>query len=208
MALPKVFVIGDSISIGYGPYLKDMVAGLWDYDRKSGEEEALRNLDIPAGANGGDSARVLEYLEALEKAGGWKPDVLLLNCGLHDLKTDRESGAKQIPLDDYKKNLEAVAALLKRLGVRTVWVRTTPVCDEWHTANKLFDRFMADVDAYNEVADAVMEGSGFEILDLFSFTKSQDHPHELTQDGVHFTEPTQRLQAAFIAGYLDRVQVG
>ncbi|MHC4884697.1 MAG: SGNH/GDSL hydrolase family protein, partial [Planctomycetota bacterium] len=84
-----LFVIGDSISIGYGPFLKAMTAAHFNYARKSGEEEALKNLDIPAGANGGNSAKVLAYLEALAASKSFATDILLINCGLHDLNQNR-----------------------------------------------------------------------------------------------------------------------
>jgi len=60
----KLYVIGDSISIQYGPYLEAALRGVMAYARKEGEEEALLNLDIPQGANGGDSGMVLSFLEA------------------------------------------------------------------------------------------------------------------------------------------------
>lgn len=52
-ARPRLFVIGDSISIFYGPYLKKYVEGKFDYDRKRDKGEAMKNLDNPVGANGG-----------------------------------------------------------------------------------------------------------------------------------------------------------
>ena len=55
MPLPTCYVIGDSISIQYGPYLESALGASWQYDRKSGDAEARKNLDIPIGANGGDS---------------------------------------------------------------------------------------------------------------------------------------------------------
>ena len=58
----KLFVIGDSISIHYGPYLKAITKGKFEYDRKTGLDQALTNLDKPTGANAGDSLMVLEYL--------------------------------------------------------------------------------------------------------------------------------------------------
>jgi len=51
----SLFIIGDSISIQYGPHLKKMVEGWLHYGRKRGEAEALNDLDRPAGTNGGDS---------------------------------------------------------------------------------------------------------------------------------------------------------
>jgi hypothetical protein len=59
-----VFVIGDSISIHYGPFLKKMVNEKYNYDRKGNMEDALKNLDKAIGANGGDSSMVLEYLNS------------------------------------------------------------------------------------------------------------------------------------------------
>ncbi|KIE48240.1 hypothetical protein U732_4009 [Clostridium argentinense CDC 2741] len=59
----SLFVIGDSISIHYGPYLREMIKDKFAYDRKRGLEHALIDLDKPVGANIGDSSMVLEYLQ-------------------------------------------------------------------------------------------------------------------------------------------------
>ncbi|MHC4887662.1 MAG: SGNH/GDSL hydrolase family protein, partial [Planctomycetota bacterium] len=123
----SLFVVGDSISIGYGPFLKSMTQEHFDYSRKSGEEAALKNLDIPAGANGGNSAKVLAYLEALAASESFSTDILLLNCGLHDLNQNRETGEYQVPLEQYRENLVKVAEVAKQLSTRPVWVSTTPV---------------------------------------------------------------------------------
>jgi GTP-binding protein HflX len=45
--------------------------------RKEGAEEALLNLDIPQGANGGDSSMVRTFLAAKAAAGGIDADLLL-----------------------------------------------------------------------------------------------------------------------------------
>ena len=63
----KVFVIGDSISIQYGPYLKKFIEGKYLYDRKRDNGEAMQDLNKPVGANGGDSRMVVDYLETLQK---------------------------------------------------------------------------------------------------------------------------------------------
>lgn len=99
----KIFVVGDSISIHYGPYLERGLRGVMAYDRKGGQAEASRNPDPPADANGGDSAMVLAYLRRLKDGGGPDADTLLLNCGLHDIKRDPVSGACQVPIDAYAR---------------------------------------------------------------------------------------------------------
>ncbi len=201
---PDVFVIGDSISLQYGPHLERMLAGRFDYARKSGEEEALRDLDIPAGANGGDSERVLAYLRALQSDATWNPSLLLLNCGLHDLKTDPATGEKQVPLERYRSNLRAILDLLQGDGVPLVWVRTTPVDDRTHRAEqKGFHRYAADVDAYNRAADEVMASADVMVADLHSLTASLGSAAEIFRDHVHYPEWVQRVQAAYLAGIVE-----
>ena len=63
----NLYVIGDSISIHYGPYLKKQLHGVVGYARKEGEEEARLNLDNPSGANGGDSSMVFHFYKARQR---------------------------------------------------------------------------------------------------------------------------------------------
>lgn len=42
--MKRLFVIGDSISIHHGPYLKKILRDRYHYDRKRGAEEALADL--------------------------------------------------------------------------------------------------------------------------------------------------------------------
>ena len=67
--MKHVYIIGDSISIQYGPYLEKALKGIMTYARKEGEAESLLNLDNPQGANGGDSSMVLAYLHGLKQQG-------------------------------------------------------------------------------------------------------------------------------------------
>ena len=201
--MKRVYVVGDSISIQYGPHLRDMLAGTMAYSRKEGDEEALLNLDNPQGANGGDSSRVLAFLRARAAAGGIPADILLLNCGLHDIKTDPATGRKQVPLADYERNLAAILDLRPRLVPAMAWIRTTPADERVHNKPGMgFLRFAADGDAYNAAADAAMTAAGVPVIDLFTFTRNLGP--DLFCDHVHFAEPVRRLQAAFLAGWLGR----
>ena len=78
MGLPKVYVIGDSISCQYGPYLRDLLAGVFGYARKTGDEPALRASGTDQSENGGDSSAVLVFLEAMQTHGGIDADLLLV----------------------------------------------------------------------------------------------------------------------------------
>jgi len=205
MSKKELYVLGDSISMGYGQFLEKMCETSMNYSRKSGEEEALKNLDIPVGANGGDSSRVLEYLNLLKKSGQFKKDIMLINCGLHDLKADKESGEKQVPLDLYRQNLEQLANVAKELADCVVWINTTPVLFAVHHERKPFDRSEKDVIEYNKCADEIMAKANIRIADLWSFTMSYQLDETILADGVHFCPEIQEKQAAFLAGYLNAI---
>ncbi|MDN3690531.1 SGNH/GDSL hydrolase family protein [Cyclobacterium jeungdonense] len=200
-ALPSLFVIGDSISMQYGPFLEQYVQGKWVYDRKRDDGSSSANLDNPAGANGGDSGMVLAYLQKKVQDPAFNPDLMLINCGLHDIKTDVRTGKKQVSLDDYRENLEQIYSLLQESGIRMVWIRTTPVDDETHNSKQQsFHRYAADLEIYNAVADVVFETRNVPVIDLHRFT--QNLGADLFIDHVHFGEETRARQAAFIAGFL------
>ena len=99
MPVTDIYVIDDSISIQYGPYLEKTVEPELRYARKCGDE-ALQNLDVPRGANGGDSAMVRSFMESLSSMPNFHPHILLANCGLHDIKFDRNSGKHQVSEED------------------------------------------------------------------------------------------------------------
>jgi polygalacturonase/lysophospholipase L1-like esterase len=198
----RVFVLGDSISMQYGPALERLLAPHFEYDRKRDDGAGTSaNLDDPNGANGGDSRMVLAYLRSRRSHQPISADILLLNCGLHDIRTDPVTQAKRTPIDEYRANLQAILTEAAAMGLRVVWVRTTPVIDRLHNSRcEKFHRFAADVDAYNQAADEIMRAAGVPILDLHAFTLPL-LPGALI-DHAHFDEVTREKQAVFLAAGL------
>ncbi len=185
--LPRLFVIGDSISMQYGPYLEQYLAGQFSY---------ARMID-----NGGDSNNVLRYLRTMQKSGSIAADVLLLNCGLHDIKTYPATGETQVSPDDYESNLAAIIQLAKEMVPQIFWVRTTPVDEIVHNQPEMaFHRFAKDCDTYNAIADAVMRLNVVPMIDLYSMTLNLGA--DLYCDHVHFHDHIRAKQAAYIAGWL------
>ena len=73
--------------------------------------------------------------------------------------------------------------------------------DERHNRlNTTFQRFEADVEAYNAAADRIMEEHGITTIDLFTFTRNLGP--DVYGDHVHYTTEVRMQQAAFIAGHL------
>lgn len=198
--LPSVFLIGSSFTIQFGPYFEKALDGRFRFDRKrnSGTERAEDDLDIPKGASGGDSSMVLAYLRARRDHDPILPGVLLLQCGLHDMKTTPSTGVKQVPLDAFRRNLKAIITEGRAMNQKIAWMRITPVVDEIHNKRSTsFHRFAADVDAYNKVADEVMKEARAEIIDTYTFCL-QFVPNGFI-DHIHYTEEARRKQGEFIA---------
>ena len=180
---PLVVLIGDSIRMGYQDHVISQLAG-------------RAEVWVPK-ENGGDSRNVLAHLDQWVLVR--QPDVVHVNCGLHDLK--RAFGAESaVPLAEYERNVRQILQRLQReLNGTVVWVTTTPVDETWHHQNKGFDRLEADVDAYNAAARAVAEDLGVPIDDLFDVVEREGKAQLLTQDGVHFTEEGSQLLGRVVA---------
>ncbi|MDR2675331.1 MAG: SGNH/GDSL hydrolase family protein [Opitutaceae bacterium] len=198
----RVFVIGDSISMHYSPWLEKFLAPSFEYDRKRGD--AGGNLDVPQGANGGDSRSVLSYLRFRHGHAPIKPGFLLLNCGLHDIKRHPVTMTIGVGLSDYAANLREMLKTAAAMRQRVVWVRTTPVLDENHNSRKVgFLRFAADVAACNRCADGIMRAAGVPVVDLHTFSDS--FGPEAFADHVHYINSVREKQAAFIAGAIKAI---
>jgi lysophospholipase L1-like esterase len=204
--MKKLFVIGDSISCYYGKYLSQYLKGVFEYDRKGGNH-VLEDLDdCTNGINGGDSSMVLTYLKKVVDEEWFAPDILLVNCGLHDTKRI-DDGPLQIPPDQYKANLREICETAKQNEIEMVWVRTTPLNQKHQLPGYM--RKSDDIDDYNKIADKVMMEHNIKIIDLFTFTRNlgDDIYINDNKDQVHFTESAAALQAAYIAGAISKKEI-
>ena len=170
---PRVQLIGDSITMAYAPLVAQRLA-----------ETAVV---LPPPTNAGDGANLLAHLDEWVLTS--PPDLLHVNCGLHDLKRARPSGAYQQPLGAYRANLGAIIRrLTAAMPGRVVWATVTPVLFERHRARKDFDRYPSDVDAYNQAALAVVGRSGVPVNDLHAVICATGVERCLGEDGVHMTD--------------------
>lgn len=143
--LPRVLLIGDSISIGYTQPVRDLLKGKANLHR------------IPA--NGGPTLNGLKNLKAWLGPGKW--DVIHFNFGIHDSKF-MEPGRQQVPPADYEKNLREIVKQLQATGAKLIWATTTPIPDGELNPKRTFDK----VPTYNAAALKVMTEAGVAINDL------------------------------------------
>src|SRR6185437_11525756 len=171
--LPKVALIGDSIRLGYAPLVAKRLAG--------------QAIVFSPAANGGDSDNVLKHLE--EWVIREKPDIIHLNCGLHDLKQAKRDKRYQVDRASYEANLkQIVARIRKETSATLVFANTTPIVDARHAKRGAnFDRHETDVQRYNETALAVMRPAGVPVDDLHTIVERAGVEKVLGMDGTHYT---------------------
>ena len=143
--LPRVLLIGDSISIGYTLPVRELLKGKANVHR------------IPA--NGGPTKNGTANIEKWLGTGKW--DVIHFNWGIHDLKF-MPDGKRQVEPEDYEKNLRTLVTRMKATGAKLIWATTTPIPDGELNPTRKFGK----VPEYNAIAKKVMTENGVAIDDL------------------------------------------
>lgn len=136
--LPRVLLIGDSVSRGYTQAARKAMAGKANVHR--------------APANCGPTASGLKNMDVWLGDGKWA--VIHFNFGIHDRNT---------PLPDYTQRLEQLIERMKKTGAKLIWASTTPIPDSpdgKQTAASIVER--------NQAAAAVMRKHGVLTDDLFA----------------------------------------
>ncbi len=151
--LPRVLLIGDSVSRGYTQSVRKTLAGRANVHR--------------APANCGPTSMGLQKLDVWLGAGKW--DVIHFNFGIHDRNT---------PVAEYRQRLEQLVDRLKKTGAKLIWASTTPIPDDpakQQTAASIVER--------NEAAAQIMEKHGVATDDLFTAVtphlETMQNPHDV-----------------------------
>ncbi len=174
--MPRVLLIGDSISYGYLPFVQGILTNKMDV--------------VHAPGNNASTAYGLAHLDAWLGTDRW--DVIHFNWGLHDMKyidgltnmTAVSKGKQWVPVEQYEPNLRLLVRRLKKTGAKLVWCTTTPVPEG------VFGRVPKTELAYNAAALRVMRSEGVQVNDLHAFVGSPEQ--RLAMGGkpkdVHYTD--------------------
>jgi len=180
--LPNVLIIGDSISIGYTPFVKK-------------DLEGIANVSRPLFENGkNENCQGTTYgLHHIDKWIGMKKwDLIHFNFGLHDLKhvdsvtgknSDNPKDPYQADRKEYKKNLSEIVKKLKDTDAILIFATTTPYPD--NLKGSMRDPGLSK--KYNKVAIKVMKKNNILINDLYGFVLPKMEELQIPQN-VHFTE--------------------
>ena len=187
--LPRVLIIGDSISTGYTPFVTELFNG--------------RANIIHAPGNNASTVVGLANLDAWLGSKPW--DVIHFNWGLHDMKyidaqtkmTDVAAGKQWVPVAQYEKNLKELVQRLKKTGARLVWCSTTPIPEG------VKGRVPGDEVIFNAAALRVMQAEGVPVDDLYAFTKPQHEKLGRPKD-VHYTAAGYRALAGAVTAAIEQ----
>jgi acyl-CoA thioesterase-1 len=182
--LPRVLLIGDSISIGYTIPTRKALEGIANVNR------------IPTNGSSSDVglAKLDEWLAT--DGAGKKWDVIHFNWGLHDLKHWKDgkldlAGPQVNPVEAYEKNLREIVTKLKQTGAKLIFATTTPVPEGSG------GRVAKDEIAYNAAALLVMKDNGVAIDDLHAVVVAK--PDTQREKNVHFTDDGYKALATQVA---------
>lgn len=145
--LPRVLLIGDSISIGYTLPVREKLKG----------KANVHRVPINAGA----TEVGLENMKSWLGDGKW--DVIHFNFGLHDAKYRSETEMRATP-EQYLKNLQELVNQMKATGAKLIFATTTPTPSKLSRATRRFD----SIPSRNEIAVKLMKENGVAIDDLYA----------------------------------------
>lgn len=178
-ALPRVLLIGDSVSRAYTQTVRRELTGKANVHR--------------APANCGPTATGVRKIDVWLGDGKW--DVIHFNFGIHDRAT---------PLADYTQRLEQLIDRMSRTGATLVWASTTPipdVSDRKYVAASIVER--------NAAAAELMAKHQIAIDDLFTAVRPRlaelQNPNDVHFSGPGNEFLGQQV-AMFLEGILDRTE--
>lgn len=180
--LPRVLLIGDSISKGYTPYVVEMMKDQAVVTRNQG--------------NAGPAMRGLENIDEWLAVDKW--DVIHFNWGLHDMYLWNYKEADRAPAA-YEKRLDTLVQRLKKTGAKLIWATTTPACPEAEKKCKVIVD-PATEQKFLEAAARVMKKHEVQVNDLHAFIKSTKGAYTIAANDVHYTkEGSKKLAEQVVA---------
>lgn len=180
--LPRVLLIGDSISMGYTIPVRERLKGKANVHR------------IPM--NGGPTTRGLQNIDKWLGDGDW--DVIHFNWGIHDLR-HMEDGKRQVEPEDYEKNLRALVGKLKATEAKLIWATITPIPEPPLKPERTF----GDEVEYNLIAAKVMAENDIHTNDLHTYVLPRFAELQNPQD-LHYQPEGSEFLAQKVASEIEK----
>jgi lysophospholipase L1-like esterase len=191
--LPVIYSSGDSISLGYWPYLE---GELWEEANVYYQRELWKDISEASSSNNGHAHLAHASLLKAYENEAFQPDYLMINFGLHMIATYQN---KQEEYADWVQKFEELA---NTQNTQLVWVNTTPYGSFRTPQNVIIGQF-------NALVSSIAEENGTPVIDLHAFVTEvveELGEENVYTDGVHFTEEIKERQAEFIANRIREIR--
>ena len=184
--MKKVFLLGDSIRMGYDEYVRELLQGTAEvfYPEDNGRFAGYTYVSLP----------LWKYISG----DPGKVNVVHWNTGHWDCAHFFRDSEPYSTVEEYAAWLYRVHACIRRNfpAAQVIFATTTGVAPgRYEQMNS--PRSNEEIAAYNRAAEQVMAELGVPVNDLAAFTA--DFPLEYFADEVHFTEAGSRLLAGKVA---------
>jgi acyl-CoA thioesterase-1 len=193
--LPKILIIGDSISGGYFPFVQEGLKGKAKVFQPSYIDENGKTK----GCCGGTTQGLKEIDFFLHKK---KWDIIHFNFGLHDIKhidpvtgknSKNLSHPHQASPEEYERNLIEIIKKLQRTGAKLIFAMTTPYPDK--LGKQMRSPGMPKI--YNQVALKIMNNNQIIVNDLYSLVLPKIIELQIPNN-VHFKENGSKFLADLV----------
>ncbi|MBL4702197.1 MAG: hypothetical protein JKX85_13165 [Phycisphaeraceae bacterium] len=191
--IPNIVLLGDSIRMDYQEIVIESLgrqANVW------APEE-----------NCEDSAFIIKNIK--KWFSDRRPDLIYMNCGLHDIVLDEKLQCRR-SVQDYGKNLETILSWLMEncKGAKVIFALTTPVIEERQKISQTYKRLVrrnSDVDQYNEEMVRIAENQNVLVDDIHRVLKNETLGNMLIEDGIHLSSCGARLLGKHIADKIEKL---
>ena len=197
--LPNVLILGDSISIGYTPFVQEQMKGIAKVVRPLRENGSNENCQ---GTTNG-----VKHIDRWLGDTQW--DIIHFNFGLHDLKrVDPETGKNSMKPEDpyqanlkqYKNQLRTIVKKLKKTKAILIFATTTPYPDV--PAGPLRTADLPE--KYNRVALKIMKKNDILVNDLHRFVIPRMKELQIPNN-VHFTKEGSKVLAKEVVSFIHKI---
>lgn len=153
---PHVLIIGDSISLGYTPYVEKILKTKY---------KVAHNQDKETENNARYSAHTLKNIDKYLNS---EPHLVVWNNGLWDLLRAKSTKYAYIKtVADYSQNLKKIAHKIKSRNIPFVFINTTPI------PARAYNRDQGSESIVNHEAQLALEPLGVKIYDMHAWAHAR-----------------------------------
>ncbi|EAZ81600.1 SGNH/GDSL hydrolase family protein [Algoriphagus machipongonensis] len=189
---PKVLIIGDSISIGYTPFVQEEL----------GSKASVFHNPGNAQHTGTGLNKIEEWI------GDENWDIIQFNWGLWDLcyrhpgskvqgNRDKIYGTITYSLEDYSSNLDSLVGILKsKTDAKLIFVTTS------YVPENEAGRFQKDGIKYNKAAKKIMKKHSVIVNDIYKKSRKIHQEFGKGNDDVHYQEKGYQALGSIISEFI------